>query len=90
MTTETMTREQMQAEIDRLKAEAVAIKARMGRKVSYRVSDKGAVSIYGFGRFPVTIYAKNLLTLLSMSDELKAFVESNKAQLSWEKDQKTA
>jgi hypothetical protein len=81
-----MTREQMQREIDRLKAEAQTLKRQMGRKITVKVSEKKAISIYGFGRFPITIYAKNLLTLLSMADELKAFVEAHKDQLAWEKE----
>lgn len=80
-----MTREQMQQEIDRLKAEATALKTQMGRAISMKVSDKGAVSIYGFGRFPLTIYAKNMQKLLGMSDEINKFIEDNKDKLSWEK-----
>ena len=81
----TMTREQMQLEIDRLKAEAAGLKAAMGKAISMRVSEKGAISIYGFGRFPLTIYAKNMQKLLSMGSEIEAFIETNKATLSWEK-----
>lgn len=81
-----LTREQMQAEIDRLKAEALAIKAMMGRKHTIKRSDKGAVSIYGFGRFPVTLYAPAWLELLKMAKDIEQFIEVNKDTLSWEKN----
>lgn len=88
MTNGQMTREQMQAEIDRLKAEAASLKQAMGRKHTIKRSEKGAVSVYGFGRFPVTLYAPAWLELLKMGSELEQFIESNKDTLSWEKTPK--
>ena len=46
-----------------------------------KVSEKGAVSIYGMGRFPVTLYKEQWLKLLGMSDEIRAFITANDAQL---------
>jgi hypothetical protein len=46
-----------------------------------KVSEKGAVSIYGMGRFPVTLYKEQWLKLLAMSDEIRAFIAANEAQL---------
>ena len=46
-----------------------------------KVSEKGAVSIYGMGRFPVTLYKERWLKLLDMSDDIRAFIAANKAQL---------
>jgi hypothetical protein len=46
-----------------------------------KVSEKGAVSIYGMGRFPVTLYKEQWLRLLDMSDEIRAFIAANEAQL---------
>ena len=80
-----MTREQMQLEIDRLKAEAASLKQQMGRKHTIKRSEKGAVSVYGFGRFPVTMYAPSWLEVFKMQDEIKNFIELNKETLSWEK-----
>ena len=80
-----MTREQMQAEINRLQAEAKAMKEAMGKTHKIKRSEKGAVSIYGFGRFPVTLYAPAWLELLKMSKDIEQFIEMNKNELSWEK-----
>ena len=46
-----------------------------------KVSEKGAVSIYGMGRFPVTLYKEQWLKLLNMSEEIRAFIAENEAQL---------
>ena len=46
-----------------------------------KVSEKGAVSIYGMGRFPVTLYKEQWLKLLGMADEIRAFIAANEAQL---------
>ena len=52
-----------------------------GGSVSFKVSEKGAVSVYGLGRFPVTLYLEQWKKLLSNVDELKAFIEANKSKL---------
>jgi len=49
--------------------------------IRMKVSDKGALSIYGMGRFPVTLYKEQWLKLLNMSDEIRAFIAANEAQL---------
>ena len=46
-----------------------------------KVSEKGAVSVYGMGRFPVTLYKEQWLKLLDMSEEIRAFIAANEAQL---------
>ena len=46
-----------------------------------KVSEKGAVSVYGLGRFPVTLYQEQWHKLLSVSDEIKSFIEENKSSL---------
>jgi len=46
-----------------------------------KVSEKGAVSVFGMGRFPVTLYKEQWLRLLNMSDEIRAFIAQNEAQL---------
>ena len=70
--------EDLQAELERLRAENEALK-KTGRstKLGMKVSEKGALSVYGMGRFPVTLYKEQWLRLLAMSDEIKAFIETN-------------
>jgi hypothetical protein len=78
-----MTNEDPQTELERLRAEDEALKAQGGRPgtVSCRVSEKGAVSVYGLGRFPVTLYLEQWLKLLAKADELKQFIEENRGRL---------
>ena len=55
-----------------------------GRKptgLEFRVSDKGAVSVYRLGRFPVTLYYEQWVRLLDRAEELRAFLEANKDKL---------
>ena len=49
--------------------------------MSFKVSEKGGVSVYGLGRFPVTLYFEQWQRLLGAADDLKAFLESNKDKL---------
>jgi hypothetical protein len=49
--------------------------------VTMKVSEKGALSIYGMGRFPVTLYKEQWLKLLAMSDDIRAFIVANEGQL---------
>jgi hypothetical protein len=46
-----------------------------------KVSEKGAVSVYGMGRFPVTLYKEQWLKLLNMSDEIRKFIADNEVKL---------
>jgi hypothetical protein len=76
-----MADEDLQAELARLRAENEALKQRRGGATSIKVSEKGAVSVYGLGRFPVTLYQEQWLKLLGMSDDIKTFIEENKDKL---------
>lgn len=71
------------AELGRLKAENELLKARAkvkaGNRVSYKVSEKGALSIYGLGRFPVTLYLSQFDAVAAAWEDIKAFVEANRA-----------
>jgi hypothetical protein len=71
----------MQAELERLRAENAALKARTTRGVSIKVSEKGGVSVYGLGRFPVTLYKEQWAKLLDMADDLRAFLKEHDAEL---------
>ena len=76
-----MSDESLQQEIERLKAENEALKKKRNTAVSMKVSEKGGVSVYGLGRFPVTLYQEQWVKLLALSDEIKTFIEENKASL---------
>ena len=68
-------------EVERLKKENAALKAQATRGVSIKVSEKGGVSVYGLGRFPVTLYKEQWLKLLEMADQIRAFIRENEAKL---------
>ena len=51
------------------------------RGISLKVSEKGGLSVYGMGRFPVTLYKEQWLKLLDMSDDLRRFIEENNSKL---------
>lgn len=76
-----MTDESLKAELERLKAENERLKAQQRRGLSLRVSEKGGVSVYGLGRFPVTLYKEQWIKLLAMTDEIRAFIEAHDAEL---------
>jgi hypothetical protein len=75
------TEEELRAELERLKAENANLKARGGKGTSMKVSEKGAVSVYGLGRFPVTLYQEQWLKLLDMADEIRVFIRENEGRL---------
>ena len=75
------TEDELKAELAKLKAENEALKARTSKGISLKVSEKGAVSVYGMGRFPVTLYKEQWLKLLDMAEELRAFIRENETSL---------
>jgi len=72
------TKEELQARIAELEKQAGA--KRSGR-LDFKVSEKGGVSVYGLGRFPVTLYYEQWTRLLSAAEELRSFIEDNKSKL---------
>jgi hypothetical protein len=76
-----MAEENVHAELERLRAENEALKARTARATTLKVSEKGGVSVYGLGRFPVTLYKEQWLKLLGMAEEIKAFIAENESRL---------
>lgn len=73
----------LRAELERLRAENESLKqARPARGVlSLKVSEKGALSVYGLGRFPVTLYKEQWIKLLGMTDEIREFIKTNESRL---------
>jgi len=76
-----MSEEDMKAELDRLKDENDRLKARQNRAASLKVSEQGGLSVYGLGRFPVTLYKEQWTKLLDMADDIRAFLKENDARL---------
>ena len=76
-----MADEDIQQELARLRAENETLKQKRNTSVSMKVSEKGAVSVYGLGRFPVTLYQEQWTKLLGLADEIKQFIEENKSKL---------
>ena len=75
------TEEELKAEVAKLKAEMESLKARTSKGISLKVSEKGAVSVYGMGRFPVTLYKEQWLKLLDMAGDIRAFIAQNEGKL---------
>jgi len=67
----------MQAEIERLRAENETLKKPARGQMSLKVSEKGALSVYGLGRFPVTLYREQWEKLLAMADQIRQFIQDN-------------
>jgi hypothetical protein len=76
-----MSEEELKAELERLRNENAALKKGASAGIRMKVSEKGAVSIYGMGRFPVTLYKEQWLRLLDMSSDIRAFIATNEKQL---------
>ena len=76
-----MSDDDFKAELERLRSENAALKKGAATGISMKVSEKGAVSIYGMGRFPVTLYKEQWLKLLDMSSEIRGFIAANDARL---------
>lgn len=76
-----MSEEDMKAELERLRKENETLKQRSSRAVSMKVSEKGGLSVYGLGRFPITLYQEQWTKLLDMSDEIRQFITEHQGQL---------
>jgi hypothetical protein len=83
--------EDPETELARLRAEVEELKKKKGAggSISFAVSKKGAVSVYGLGRFPVTLYKEQWLRLLKMTKELKEFIEEHNDELSVKENKKS-
>jgi len=76
-----VTEDELKAELERLKAENEALKNRGAKGVSMKVSEKGAVSVYGLGRFPVTLYQEQWIKLLDLDQDIRNFIKENQGRL---------
>jgi hypothetical protein len=76
-----MADEDVKAELERLRNENAALKKGGSSNVRMKVSEKGALSVYGMGRFPVTLYKEQWLRLLDMADDIRAFIAANDSAL---------
>ena len=76
-----MSDDELKDELERLRKENAALKKGAARGVSMKVSEKGGLSVYGMGRFPVTLYKEQWLKLLDVSDEIRAFIAAHQSEL---------
>ena len=72
---------EMKAELERLRAENAQLKNKNTGGLTLKVSEKGAVSLYGMGRFPVTLYKEQWLRILGSAPEIEKFIRENDAKL---------
>ncbi len=75
------TEAEMKAELERLRAENEALRTRGSKGVSMKVSEKGGVSVYGLGRFPVTLYQEQWLKLLDLAEDIRVFIREHESAL---------
>lgn len=76
-----MSEDDLKNELERLRAENAALKKGAATGITMKVSEKGGLSVYGMGRFPITLYKEQWLKLLDMSDAIRAFIAANAGQL---------
>ena len=76
-----MSDDELKAELERLRKENVSLKKGFAKGVSMKVSEKGGLSVYGMGRFPVTLYKEQWLKLLNLSEEIRAFIAAHDGEL---------
>ena len=76
-----MGEEDLKAELEKLRAENAALKKTTSNALHMKVSEKGALSVYGLGRFPVTLYKEQWLRLLDLNDDIRTFIQNNDSQL---------
>ena len=73
--------EDLKAELERLRSENAALKRETSAGIRMKVSEKGGVSVYGMGRWPVTIYNEKWLKLLNIAYNIRSFIAANEGQL---------
>ena len=81
-----MSDDDLKTELERLRQENAALKKGAASGLRLQVSEKGGVSVYGLGRFPVTLYKEQWLRLLEKADDIRAFIAANNTQLKSKED----
>ena len=81
-----MSEDDLRKELEQLKAENEALKSKKAPSFGLKVSEKGAVSVYGLGRFPVTLYKEQWIKLLALADDIQAFIKENEGKLKTKED----
>ena len=76
-----MNEAEMKAELESLRAENAKLKSKDSAGLSLKVSEIGAVSLYGMGRFPVTLYKEQWLRILASAPVIEAFIQENDSKL---------
>ena len=76
-----MSDDDLKAELERLRRENEALKRGTTKGVSLKVSEKGGVSVYGLGRFPITLYKEQWTKLLDMADDIRTFIKAHEGEL---------
>lgn len=76
-----MSDDDMKKELERLRSENAALKKGAATGITMKVSEKGGLSVYGMGRFPITLYKEQWSKLLDMTDEIRAFIAANEGTL---------
>lgn len=76
-----MSDEDLRAELERLRKENESLKKGAAKGISMKVSEKGGLSVYGLGRFPITLYQEQWTKLLDMSEDIRAFIAAHQAEL---------
>jgi hypothetical protein len=85
--------QELKAQLEKLKAENEALKKAAtptARGLSLKISEKGGLSVYGLGRFPVTLYKEQWNRLLDTTEEIKAFIKAHESQLKTKDENKKA
>ena len=76
-----MADEDLRAELERLRKENESLKKGAAKGISMKVSEKGGLSVYGLGRFPITLYQEQWTKLLDMSEDIRAFIAAHQGEL---------
>jgi len=76
-----MADEDLMAEVERLRKENESLKKGAAKGISMKVSEKGGLSVYGLGRFPITLYQEQWTKLLDMSEDIRAFIAAHQGEL---------
>lgn len=76
-----MSEQDLRAELERLRTENELLKNRTSRAITLKVSEKGGVSAYGLGRFPITLYKGQWTSLLDQADIIRQFITAHEGEL---------